>query len=175
VNGKEDSQLNTSTPRFNIGGLTASRSGIERLFESTADLHCRALAAKLAAMLHGNVQVSYMPIGRTLREHIGLDCADEVSQRVSRDMKWSSAKGPADGVGSSSAPWYGYIAFADCASGMSGEQTSNRRSFARLLTHLLEICRTVLSGARDQCSGCGAAARGDPGESKSIHNTTSQA
>jgi len=85
--------------------------------------------------VHGNVQVSCTPIGRTLREHIGLGCADEVSQHVSLDMVWSPAKGLADGVGLLNAPWDGYTAFADCASGMSGEQTSIRHSL-RSLAHL---------------------------------------
>lgn len=69
-----------------------------------------------------------------LREHIGLGCADEVSQHVSLDMVWSHENGSGDGVGLLSAPWGGYIAFAGCASGTSGEQTSiglSFRSFAR--------------------------------------------
>jgi hypothetical protein len=70
-----------------------------------------------------------MPIERTLHEHIALGCADEASQHVSRDMASIRVKGLADGVGSSSAPLDGYIAFADCASGMSDEQTSIKRSF----------------------------------------------
>jgi len=70
-----------------------------------------------------------MPIGHTLREHIGLGYADEVSRHASRDTEWNHEKGSADGVGSLSAPWDGYTAFAGCASDTSGEQTSIRRSF----------------------------------------------
>jgi len=76
-----------------------------------------------------NAQVSCMPIERMLRKPIGLDCAVEELPLESRAMAWSRAKGSADGGGSSSAPWAGYTAFADCAYGMSGEQTSTKRSF----------------------------------------------
>lgn len=86
------------------------------------------------AAVRGNVQVRCTRIGHMLREHIGLGCAGEVSQHVSLDMVWSPEKGSADGVGSLSAPWGGYTAFADCAFGMSDEQTSIRRSF-RSLAH----------------------------------------
>lgn len=66
---------------------------------------------------------------RRLREHIALGCADEASQHASRDPAWSPMKGSADGVGPLSAPWDGYIDFADCASGTSDQQTSIKRSF----------------------------------------------
>jgi hypothetical protein len=79
--------------------------------------------------VRANVQVSCTPLERTLHEHIALGCAGKASRHVSHDMAWSRVKGSADGVGLLSAPWDGYIAFADCASDMSDEHTSIRRSF----------------------------------------------
>jgi hypothetical protein len=84
--------------------------------------------------VHANVQVSSTPIERTLHEHIAPHCADEASRHVSRDTAWSRVKDSADGVGLLSALLDGYIAFADCGSGMSDEQTSIKRFF-RLLAH----------------------------------------
>jgi hypothetical protein len=63
------------------------------------------------------------------RERIGLGYAVGASQLALRATAWNRVKGLADGVGSSSGPWVGYIASADCAFDTSGEQTSIRRSF----------------------------------------------
>lgn len=60
----------------------------------------------------------------------GVCCVDPLNEQPGlRATAWSLAKDLADGVGSSSAPWVGYTASADCAFDMSGEQTSTRRSF----------------------------------------------
>jgi hypothetical protein len=53
----------------------------------------------LNGALRVNVQVSSKLIVHTLREQIGLGCADEVSQHVSRDIVLNRVKGSADGVG----------------------------------------------------------------------------
>lgn len=70
-----------------------------------------------------------MSIERMLREPIGPGYAVGVLPLELPTMAWSRAKGSADGGGSSSAHWVGYTAFADCAYGTRGEQTSTRRSF----------------------------------------------
>jgi hypothetical protein len=59
---------------------------------------------------------------------IGLGCAIEASQLVSRATASSRAKGLVGGVGLSSERWVGYTASADCAFGMSGEQMCTRLS-----------------------------------------------
>lgn len=75
-----------------------------------------------------NVQVSCMPIERTLREPIGLGCAVGAPQLGLRAMAWSRTRDLDGGVRWSSEPWAGYTASADCASGMSGEQICTKRS-----------------------------------------------
>lgn len=85
-------------------------------------------AVKGLAGAPANVQVSCMPIERTVREPIGLGCAVGASQLVSRATASSRAKGLVGGVGSSSERWVGYTASADCASGMSGDQMCTRLS-----------------------------------------------
>jgi hypothetical protein len=69
-----------------------------------------------------------MQTEHTLREPIGLGCVAEALLLGLRAMAWSRGKDLADGAGSLNVPWAGYIAFADCASGTSDEQTSIRRS-----------------------------------------------
>lgn len=86
------------------------------------------------AAVRVNVQISCTLIGHTLREHLGPWLRRRgVATCIARTV-WSPEKGSADGGGLLSAPWDGYTAFADCASGTSGEQTSIRRFF-RLLAH----------------------------------------
>jgi hypothetical protein len=67
-----------------------------------------------------------MPIERMLREPIRPDCAIGALQLELRAMAQSRTNRSADGDGASSAPWFGYTAFADCAHDISDEQTSTR-------------------------------------------------
>jgi len=74
-----------------------------------------------------NSQASCTPIACTDHTPIAPRCADEASQPISADTAWRRLKSPADGVEQLSI--LGWVhRFADCASGMSHEQTFTRRS-----------------------------------------------